>query len=83
MSRAKWKGPFFDANLYKKLCPDRHRFPNVFWNTKIFARNCVIPKFLVGKRLWVHSGKTFKKINTFSQKVGFKFGEFCFTRKKN
>ena len=38
--------------------------------------------FLIDKTVFVHTGQVFKKILITREKVGFKFGEFVFTRTK-
>jgi len=40
----------------------------------------MIPSFLVGQTVLVYSGQKFRKVYISREKVGFKFGEFCFTR---
>ena len=37
---------------------------------------------LIGKTVLVHNGKEFKKLLITREKIGFKFGEFVFTRSK-
>jgi ribosomal protein S19 len=34
----------------------------------------------VGKKVLVYNGKNFKQVKVTREKVGFKFGEFSFTR---
>jgi small subunit ribosomal protein S19 len=69
MSRSIWKGPFLDKSLLKKLVP-----------SKIWCRSSIIPSRLIGKTVLIHNGKTFKRVIIDREKVGFKFGEFSFTR---
>jgi small subunit ribosomal protein S19 len=69
MSRSIWKGFFFKKFLLKKT-------PH-----KIWSRSCSIPFHCVGKKVLVYNGKEFKKIFVTREKVGYKFGEFAFTRK--
>jgi len=73
MTRALWKGPFIDPNLLK----NKNKRPNL----KLWSRSSVIPASLVGETVLVHSGKEFKKVAVTREKVGFKFGEFSFTRR--
>ena len=80
MSRAKWKGPFFDLNLFKKISTIQSKTPQNWWNKKLRTRNSVIPKMLVGRAVYVYNGHFFKKLNISTEQVGFKFGDFCFTR---
>ena len=74
MSRSKWKGPFFDLKLYKTL-----RLSSLA--SKVWSRNSVIAESLVGKRVLVHNGNMFKKLLVIREKVGFKFGDFSYTRR--
>jgi ribosomal protein S19 len=69
MSRSKWKG-FFTVNNNLKL-----------EGKKVWNRNCTVPESMVGSFVFVHNGKEFKKILVIREKVGFKFGDFSFTRK--
>jgi small subunit ribosomal protein S19 len=70
MTRSKWKGPFLNKSLLKKNL-----------KSKVWSRGSTIPYFLIGFSVFVHSGKEFRKIFITREKVGFKFGEFVFTRK--
>jgi ribosomal protein S19 len=72
MSRSKWKGMFCNLKLFK--------FP-LKKNLKIWSRSSNIPFFLLGKIVFVHNGKDFRKIFITREKIGYKFGEFSFTRK--
>jgi len=72
MTRSNWKGPFVDSYISSKTRK------NI---SKIFSRSSVIPASLVGSLVSVYNGKEFKNIRITREKVGFKFGEFSFTRK--
>jgi ribosomal protein S19 len=48
----------------------------------VWSRSSVIPFFLVGFKVKIHSGKEFKNILITEDKVGYKFGEFAPTRKR-
>jgi ribosomal protein S19 len=74
MSRSKWKTPVFDFKFYKTL----YIFDS---NIKIWSRNNVVPESLLGKRVLIHNGNTFKKVLILREKIGFKFGDFSSTRK--
>lgn len=47
----------------------------------MWARNSTIPETLVGQAVFIHNGKDFIKSYITREKVGFKFGEFAYTRK--
>jgi small subunit ribosomal protein S19 len=68
MTRAKWKGPYIDLNVFKN-------------KKKVWSRSSTIPGSLIGKSVLIHNGREFKRILVTREKVGFKFGEFSFTRK--
>ena len=69
MSRSYWKGYFLKKKLLKKV-PQR-----------IWSRNSSVPFSFIGHKVLVHNGKEFKLIYITRQKVGYKFGEFSFSRK--
>jgi small subunit ribosomal protein S19 len=71
MSRSKWKGAFIDNSLKKKFC-------NV--KCKVWSRKSIVPYELIKKFVYIHNGKIFKKIYVNREKVGYKLGEFTFTR---
>jgi ribosomal protein S19 len=75
MSRSKWKGHFLTNRLLKKNKLLKKR------NISIWERNSTIPFYLVGKSVFIHNGKSFFKIFISREKVGFKFGEFVYTKK--
>jgi small subunit ribosomal protein S19 len=70
MSRAKWKGYFFDSSVFSNKK-----------SIKVWSRKSSIPFYLLNQYVLVHNGKEFKKIFITREKIGFKFGEFAFTRK--
>lgn len=46
------------------------------------SRSSVIPKFFLNKTVRIYRGKRWKLKEVYSWIIGFKFGEFCKTRKK-
>lgn len=68
MTRAKWKGPYIDLNIFNS-------------KKKVWSRSSTIPNSIVGKSVLIHNGHEFKRVLITRDKVGFKFGEFSFTRK--
>jgi len=76
MSRSKWKGPFVDKNLLKKVGYEKTK--------KIFLTksrtSTIIPSF-VGKCFKIYNGKIFHKIIITEKMIGYKLGEFSPTRK--
>lgn len=73
MSRSNWKGNF----IHKSLLVKKQK------NLKVWCRSSIIPSNLIGFSVLVHNGKEFKKIMISREKVGFRFGDFSFTRKYN
>lgn len=74
MSRSKWKGSFIDKSILKL---EKKSLSYI----KIRSRSSVIPEFLVGKTVHVYNGKDYKKLQVTRECVGYKFGDFSFTRK--
>jgi len=74
MSRSKWKGNFIDQAVLKIKENSKKQL-------KLWSRRSVIPSFLIGSTVLIYNGKEFKKVVITREKVGFKFGEFCTTRR--
>ena len=74
MSRSKWKGNFIDQAVLKTKDNSKKQL-------KLWSRRSVIPSFLIGSTVLIYNGKEFKKVVITREKVGFKFGEFCATRR--
>ena len=53
----------------------RKTYPN------LWLRSSVIPNKMVNTIVCVHNGKEFKRVIITKEKIGFKLGEFSFTRK--
>lgn len=73
MTRSTWKGKF----IYKFLLNEK------FLKRKkknIWTRNSTIPASLIGKAVFIHNGLRFYKCHITREKVGFKFGQFAYTR---
>lgn len=73
MGKSSWKFNFLSSSI-RKLKNTQN--PNI----TVWSRNSIIPEFLIGKTVKVHNGKEFKPLNITEEKIGFKFGEFVFTR---
>ena len=74
MARSAWKSSFLDFFLLSKKNLINKQ------NPKIWSRRSTVPSFLIGKTVQIHNGKTFRKILITREKVGYKFGDFSFTR---
>jgi small subunit ribosomal protein S19 len=79
MNRVKWKGPYVENDLLKKVKDSELTQRN---SIKTISKNSVIlPKF-VGFSLKAYNGKTFTTIKIIDEMVGHKLGEFVTTRKQ-
>jgi ribosomal protein S19 len=72
MSRSKSKGPFFRVNLLKRKK----------W-IKIYNKNLTILPEYVEHFVNIYNGKNFISLKINEKMIGFKFGEFIYTRKKH
>lgn len=73
MSRSSWKGSFIDKSVLK-LRDTKKTF------IKVMSRRSVIPEYLIGKEIYIHNGNSYKSLSVDEDCVGYKFGEFSFTR---
>ena len=79
MNRVKWKGPYIEDNLLRKVKNSKLVFKN---NIKTISKNSIIlPKF-IGFTLRVYNGKAFIIVKVIDEMVGHKSGEFVSTRKQ-
>lgn len=72
MSRSIWKGYFISSDFFKRKIKKK----NLVW-----LKNSTITGDLKGQIVFVYNGKEFKKLYITGAKIGFKFGQFIFTRK--
>ena len=72
MSRSKWKGPFISINSLIK----EKKLKKSWSRKETIASNCL------NKKVMVYNGQKFIGVFVNSSKLGLKYGEFCFTRKK-
>jgi small subunit ribosomal protein S19 len=75
MSRSSWKNPYI-CKSYTQNTPKENN------DVKIVSRSMVILPSFVEKTFNVHTGKTFNEVNVTEEMIGYKFGEFSFTRKR-
>ena len=54
---------------------------NNFFYDKTKIRNSTILPDNIGKKFYIHNGKTYNKLLITKEMVGYKFGEFIRTRK--
>lgn len=79
MSRSKWKGFFQEQSILKI---DSKKL-NQRYNVKIWSRSSVISSKFVSKWVAINKGNGFKRFLVTSEHLGYKFGEFAFTRVYN
>jgi small subunit ribosomal protein S19 len=76
MSRSKWKGVFIEKSIIQLNKKKKRKL-------KTYSRSSCIPSFLINKFILIYDGKEFRKCYINREKIGFKFGEFSYSRKKN
>ena len=76
MSRSKWKGLFLEKSIIQLNKKKKKKL-------KTYSRSSCIPSFLINKFILIYDGKEFRKCYINREKVGYKFGEFSYSRKKN
>jgi ribosomal protein S19 len=77
MSRAKWKGLFIEKSIIQlKRTKNKKKL-------KTYSRASCIPSFLVNQFVLIYDGREFRKCYINREKIGYKFGEFSYSRKKN
>ena len=74
MSRSNWKGSFIQKSVLN-LKKSKKKL-------KIYSRSSCIPSFLLNEFVLIYDGKEFRKCYINREKIGYKFGEFSFSRKK-
>lgn len=77
MKRSKWKRPCVDPTLVNKI-----NNKNLKNEIKTKSRSSEILPNFVGKSFNVHNGNSYTIILVTNEMIGYKFGEFSFTRKK-
>lgn len=76
-SRALWKGAFVDAFLARIKKNRENMNGKKIWS----RRSSILPEF-VGSSVLIYNGKTHVRCKITEGKVGHKFGEFAFTRRR-
>ena len=76
MTRSKWKSPFININILKKI-----KKLSVDKAVYIHSKNSTILKNFIGWTFYVYQGNKYSKLVITSNMVNHKFGEFVFTRK--
>jgi small subunit ribosomal protein S19 len=74
MKRSIWKGNYISKYLLSNKFKKQNK--KIVW-----SRNSAVPENLIGDAVFIHNGKNFVKSYITREKVGFKFGEFAYTKK--
>lgn len=75
--RSLWKGSFVDAFLFRIKKNRESLMSRKIWS----RRSSILPEF-VDCSVLIYNGKTFVRCKITEGKVGHKFGEFAFTRRR-
>ncbi len=81
MARSKWKNRFFTFDVWKNIILVKQNILKKVSKKNKFFRSSSIPNCFTSLRINLHKGNIFKKIFVTKQLVGYKFGEFSFSRK--
>lgn len=83
MSKSRWKLNFFNLFTYKKILLINLNLTNknIMLAPTLFNKSLVIPFFNNNIYYKVHKGNNFKFFQVNRLLTGYKFGNFCFTRK--
>ena len=71
MSRSIWKIPVTLNENFSKFNK----------KIKVTKRNLIIPSNFLNKKISIYNGKVFVNVFIDKNKIGYKFGEFVYTRK--
>jgi ribosomal protein S19 len=73
MSRSSWKKPvIMNENLKRSRSKKR---------LKITKRNFIISPYYLNRKVCIYNGKVFVNVFIDKKKIGYKFGEFVYSRK--
>ncbi len=81
MARSKWKNKFFTFDVWKNIMLIKQNNLKKISKKNKFFRSSSIPNCFMSLRLNIYKGNVFKKIFVTKQLIGYKFGEFSFSRK--
>jgi len=82
MGRVKWKGPYIEFKLLKKITKSRILSNKDFILLKHVSKNSTILPIFIGFIIKIYNGKTFINLKIIEEMVGHKLGEFISTRKQ-
>ena len=87
MSRSRWKMIFFSKCVWRKIYIIKQKRKNLNFKrlkytiSPLFARYSNIPFCFKGFTFNIHKGKSYREFNIDLINVGYKFGDYAFTRK--
>lgn len=80
LARSKWKLVYFSPSIWRKILLLKRR--KFLRSKKVFYdRSSTIPECFRGNSLRIHKGWRFRRLFIHTYIVGYKFGEFSFSRK--
>ena len=81
MARSRWKLSFFSNFLWRKIIFFKKK--SIFKNKRsiFYNRSSNIPSCFINNNFRIHKGNNFRRLLINVYNVGYKFGEFSFTRK--
>ena len=80
MARSRWKLCFFETSVWRRISRIyRGRFIRFY--KIVFSRKSTIPFCYMYKGVIIHKGSTIRRLIIDPLKIGYKLGEFAFTRK--
>lgn len=80
MARSRWKLIYFSNSVWKKIFLIKRRSFKKYYKT-IYERSSFIPRCFKFLFIKVHKGFFFRKMWAMPYFIGYRFGEFAFTRK--
>jgi len=81
VARSVWKNKFFTKSVWSTILDIHYKKSLKKLKKLIYSRNSSIPYCFINTRVYVHKGNSSKKLTINRNVVGYKFGEFSFTKK--
>lgn len=78
MARSRWKFNYINSFFFKKMFLVKFKLIKI---PKIYNRASIVPKIFLKKTVSLYKGNIFSKIFFSKYCLGYKIGEFAFTRK--
>lgn len=81
MARSRWKLSFFSNFLWRRIIFFKKKKQLRKKNSVLYSRSSNIPFCFIDNYFRIHKGNNFRRLQVNFFNVGYKFGEFSFTRK--